>query len=243
MSPPHGVERTAPPPARVAPPARPAPAAPAPPRARSRSARRGAHAAGRGTCSGARARARPALDHFALALYYQRVGDFDNALAHYRTLLEQNDGSAEVHNNLGLLYQDQDQLDDAVKQFQRAIAIDPKYVKAHNNLGVALMRPAGRGRRGNSASRSPTRATSSRSSTSRSSRRPRAAWPTRDLLRRAVAIDPRNAGSHYNLAVVADESGDAATAIEHYRAFLRFGTVTHGDLAAQVRARLAALGG
>jgi Tfp pilus assembly protein PilF len=61
-------------------------------------------------------------------------------------------------------------------------------------------------------------------------------------LHRALAIDPRSAGSHYNLAIVADESGDAATAVEHYRAFLRYGTVTHADLAAQVRARLTALG-
>ena len=59
---------------------------------------------------------------------------------------------------------------------------------------------------------------------------------------RALSINPRNAGSHYNLAVVADESGDRTTAIEHYRAFLRLGTVTHGGLAVQVRARLATLG-
>ena len=77
---------------------------------------------------------------FGLALYYQRIGDYDNALAQYRALLEQNDKSAEVHNNLGLLYQDRGQTDDAVKQFQRAIALDPKHVSAHNNLGVALMR-------------------------------------------------------------------------------------------------------
>jgi tetratricopeptide (TPR) repeat protein len=82
----------------------------------------------------------PTPDHFAMALYYQRVGDFDGALAQYRRLLEQNDASAEVHNNLGLLYQDRGQYDEAVKQFQRSIAIDPKYIKAHNNLGVALMR-------------------------------------------------------------------------------------------------------
>ncbi len=63
-----------------------------------------------------------------------------------------------------------------------------------------------------------------------------------DLLRRALAIDPRNAGSHYNLAVVADESGNPASAVEHYRQFLRFGTVARPDLAARVRARLAALG-
>ena len=59
----------------------------------------------------------------------------------------------------------------------------------------------------------------------------------------ALAADPRSAGSHYTLAVVADEGGDAATAIEHYRAFLRFGTVTHADLVGRVRARLTTLGG
>jgi Tfp pilus assembly protein PilF len=64
----------------------------------------------------------------------------------------------------------------------------------------------------------------------------------RDLLQRAIAIDPRNAGSHYNLAVVADEGGDTATAVAHYRAFLKFGSGTHDELAAQVRARLATLG-
>jgi len=65
----------------------------------------------------------------------------------------------------------------------------------------------------------------------------------RDLLQRAVSVEPRNAGAHYNLAVVADEAGDAAAAIEHYRMFLKLGAVAHADLVAPVRARLAALGG
>jgi Tfp pilus assembly protein PilF len=61
------------------------------------------------------------------------------------------------------------------------------------------------------------------------------------LLQRALTIDPRHPGSHYNLAVVADGMGDTSTAIEHYRAFLRFGAITHGQLVAAVRARLASL--
>jgi Tfp pilus assembly protein PilF len=65
----------------------------------------------------------------------------------------------------------------------------------------------------------------------------------RDLLQRAVSIDPRNPGSHYNLAVVAEQAGETAVAIEHYRAFLRFGTVTNADLAPQVRERISMLGG
>ena len=61
-------------------------------------------------------------------------------MAQYRALLEENEASVEVHNNVGLLHQDRGELDEAVRQFQRAIAIDPKYVKAHNNLGVAQLR-------------------------------------------------------------------------------------------------------
>ena len=70
--------------------------------------------------------AAPQSDHFGLALYYQRIGNFDRALAEYRILLEQNVGSAEVHNNLGLLYQDRGEIDEAVRQFQRAIVDHPE---------------------------------------------------------------------------------------------------------------------
>jgi Tfp pilus assembly protein PilF len=81
-----------------------------------------------------------AQNHFAQAMYYQRIADFDNALTHYRALLDQNDASVEGHNNLGLLYLDHGRPDDAVREFQRAIALDPRHVTAHNNLGVAYMR-------------------------------------------------------------------------------------------------------
>jgi Tfp pilus assembly protein PilF len=188
----------------------------------------------------------PREDHFGLALYYQRVGDFDNAIAHYRALLEQNDASAEVHNNLGLLYDDHGQRDDAVKQFQRAIAIDPKYVKAHNNLGVSLMRasqPVAAASEFRVALGADPRNVESLVNLALLQKAAGRVTDARDLLRRALAIDPRNAGSHYNLAVVDDEGGNAAAAIEHYRAFLRFGAVTHADLVSRVRARLTTLGG
>jgi Tfp pilus assembly protein PilF len=190
--------------------------------------------------------AAPREDHFGLALYYQRVGDFDHAVAHYRALLEQNEASAEVHNNLGLLYEDHGQRDDAVKQFERAIAIDPKSVKAHNNLGVSLMRanqPAAAASEFRVALASDPRNVESLVNLALLQKAAGRVADARDLLRRALAIDPRNAGSHYNLAVVADEGGDAAAAIEHYRAFLRYGAVAHADLVGRVRARLTTLGG
>ena len=187
----------------------------------------------------------PAEDHFRLALYYQRIGDYDNALAHYRSLLEQQDASAEVHNNLGLLYQERGNLDDATKQFQRAIALDPTYVLAHNNLGVTLMRsnrPDAAAAEFRVALAEDPRNVESLVNLALVQKAAGRVADARELLRRALQIDPRNAGSHYNFAVVADESGDETTAVEHYRAFLRLGAVSHAELAAQVRARLTALG-
>lgn len=79
----------------------------------------------------------PATDHFGLALYYQRVGDFNNSLAQYRVLLEENEASAEVHNNLGLLYQDRGDADRSIAEFQRALVLGPRHVKAHTTTSAS----------------------------------------------------------------------------------------------------------
>ncbi len=95
----------------------------------------------RATAVAPRAIASPrAVDHFELALEYQRAGDADKALSEYQTLLARNDASAEIHDNLGLVYAERGEAEEAERQFRRAIEIDPRSVKAHNNLGVALMR-------------------------------------------------------------------------------------------------------
>ena len=78
-------------------------------------------------------------DHFALAVYNQRIGNFEEALVHYRAVLRRDELNAEAHNNLGLLYRDKGLLSDAAKELQRAIAINPRYARAHNNLGVVYL--------------------------------------------------------------------------------------------------------
>ena len=184
-------------------------------------------------------------DRFGLALYHQRVGDFQSALAQYKSLLERNDGSAEVHNNLGLLYQDHGDTDEAVSEFRKAIAVAPRHAKAHNNLALAQLRlgqleaAASELRVALDAEPHNVESMVNLALVHKAAGR---LSDARELLRRAVALDPRHAGSHYNLAVVADEEGDIAVAVQHYRAFLRLGTIAHGDLAELVRARLAALG-
>ena len=156
--------------------------------------------------------------------------------------------SAEIHNNVGLVYREVGQLDQAIKEFQKAIEIDPKYVRAHNNLGVALMGVTGSSRLDAAAAEfrvalaEDPRNVESIVNLALVQKAAGRGADARDLLLRAVGIDTRNPGAHYNLAVVADEAGDVSMAVEHYRAFLKLGAVTHADLLARVRARLAALG-
>jgi Flp pilus assembly protein TadD len=70
----------------------------------------------------------------------QGIGDSENALVHYRALLERSQNSAEVHNNLGVLYQNRGDVSRAIAAFEQAIRIDPNYSKAHTNLGAARLR-------------------------------------------------------------------------------------------------------
>jgi tetratricopeptide (TPR) repeat protein len=186
-----------------------------------------------------------AVDRFALALDYQRAGDYANAVAQYRQLLEEGGTSAEIHNNLGVLHQEHGNSDEAIREFRRAIALDPRDVKAHNNLGVAHLR-AGRLEQAAEEFRAALTIDSQNVESivnlALVHRNAGRLAEAHDLLRRAVAVAPQHPESHYNLAVVADDQGDVATAVAHYRAFLRYGATTHPDLAARVRSRLTALG-
>jgi tetratricopeptide (TPR) repeat protein len=177
-------------------------------------------------------------DHFQLALYYQRSGDFANALIQYKAVLQRDELNAEAHNNLGLLYRDKGLYDDAVKEFVRAIAINQRYVKAHNNLGVAYL---SQGRNDAAASEFRTalgidpKNVESLVNLSLADKD-----EARASLARALEIDPHSAEAHYNLALIADTMGDKAAALTHYRAFLVYAT-DHPDLIPQVRARVDAL--
>lgn len=182
-------------------------------------------------------------EEFNLAVYYQRAGDFENALLKYRTVLAKNELNAQARNNLGLLYLDKGLLDDAVRELKRAVIIDPRYARARTNLGVAMMRQ----------SRVDDAAAEFRAVVAQDPRNADAlinlalaekeSTPERakELLIRALGIAPRSAWAHYNLAVVFDQSGEVARAVEHYRAFLENAGPDVSARAPDVRARLAAL--
>jgi Tfp pilus assembly protein PilF len=184
-------------------------------------------------------------DHFRLALYYQRTGDFENALIQYRAVLQRDPLNAEAHNNLGLLYRDKNLFDEAVKEFQAAIAIDQRYVKGHNNLGVAYLsqrKSEAAAAEFKTALALDPKNVESLVNLALADKEAGRRDDARALLTRALDLDPRNAEAHYNLALLADELGDRQQALAHYRAFLQYGTFAHPELAAEVSKRIETLG-
>ena len=189
---------------------------------------------------------RPAgeTDHFKLALYYQRVGDFENALIHYLAVIAADELNAEAHNNLGVLYQGKSLYDEAIKEFQRATFIDPRYDKAHNNLGVALLR----------SGKTDAAIVEFRGIVSRDPRNVDAltnlalalkaagrAEEARESLQRVLTINGRYAQAHYNLALLYEERGEWQRAIEHFEQFLVNAGSENAALTVEVRTRVQAL--
>jgi Tfp pilus assembly protein PilF len=190
------------------------------------------------------AKAAGETDHFKLALYYQRVGDFENALIHYRTVIAADELNAEAHNNLGVLYQGKGLYDEAIKEFQRATFIDPRYDKAHNNLGVALLRSGKTDAaivefRG-IVSRDP-RHVDALSNLALALKAAGRAEEARETLQRVLTINGRHAQAHYNLALIYEERAEWQRAIEHFEQFLANTGSESAALSADVRARVQAL--
>ena len=178
---------------------------------------------------------------FQLALYYQRAGDFDNALSRYRTLLQRNPMNAQARNNVGLLYQSRGMLEEAVAEFQRALHIDPRYTRARNNLGVALLAQgkidaaAGEFRSVLAGEPRDVDAMINLALVQKAEGRLEFA---KETLLRALFIDQRSAPAHYNLGVLFELSGEITQAVEHYRAFLEHAGSGYSTRAPEVRARL-----
>ena len=61
------------------------------------------------------------------------------------------------------------------------------------------------------------------------------------LLRQALALDPRHAASHYNLALILERRGEVQAAIQHYRSFIDNSGSDQAVLAGEARRRVAAL--
>lgn len=179
-----------------------------------------------------------------LALYYHRAGDFENALQHYRALLQKNELDAQAHNNMGLLYQEKNLLQESARELQRAILIEPRNAGAHNNYGVTLLM---QGKSDEAAAQFRSvlalnpRDLDALVNLALAQRTAGQLDVAKETLLDALTIAPRNAAAHYNLAQLYDQTNESARAVEHYRVFLETAGVEHAARAAAVRVRIAAL--
>jgi Tfp pilus assembly protein PilF len=183
-------------------------------------------------------------DEFALALYYQRTGDFEQALVHYKAVLQRDEMNADAHNNVGNLYMSKALYEDATREFRRVVAIEPKYVTGHVNLSAALYQ----------LKRYDEAAAEARAAIRLDARNgdayvnlalaQAASGQTSDALSsltRALEIDRHSAAAHYNLALQFEKAGEVALALDHYRAFLQYAGPEQAGYAADVRSRMQAL--
>jgi Tfp pilus assembly protein PilF len=183
-------------------------------------------------------------DDFQLAVYYQRAGEFDQSLVHYKAVLQRDELNVEAHNNLGLLYRDKGLTDEAVREFDRALFIAPRYVRAHNNLGVILLelgRTDAAAAEFRAALAVDPRNVDAMVNLALAEKSAGETVDARGSLVRALTVDPHSAAAHYNLGLQYEDVGEAARAVEHYRAFLRYSGPEYAGLAPAVRARIQAL--
>jgi tetratricopeptide (TPR) repeat protein len=76
--------------------------------------------------------------HYSLGIALFDKGEKEEAIAHYRKVLEIKPDDALAHNNLGLALAKKGQVNEALLSYRQAIKINPHYADAYCNLGVAL---------------------------------------------------------------------------------------------------------
>jgi Tfp pilus assembly protein PilF len=183
----------------------------------------------------------PGRDPFEIALFYQRTGDYAKAFDYYNRVLAKDPLNAPVLNNLGLLHLARSNSQEAIRAFRSAIVVDPGYAMAHNNLGIALMNSG----QNSEAVRELERAlelnpqnTEAVTNLGILARRAGNQEQAKFYYLRALQVNPSHPETHYNLAMIFEEQGEKGSAIEHFQAFLKFGSHQRPELSRPVEGRI-----
>ena len=76
---------------------------------------------------------------YAIGRFYHGQMRYEDAIAAYRQLLEQNPNHAEARNALGVIHASQGRIDKAIEAIDRAISAAPQASHLRNNLGYAYI--------------------------------------------------------------------------------------------------------
>jgi Flp pilus assembly protein TadD len=87
-----------------------------------------------------RANTDEALSHFKHGQDLERKGDFDRAMAEYRTALRLDPNHVDAHTNLGNELMRKGDVEEAIAEYRTALRLDPNHVNARSNLGIVLQK-------------------------------------------------------------------------------------------------------
>lgn len=185
-----------------------------------------------------------AVGHLREGARLAREGRSEAAMEQYRRAQVLAPASPEPRNQLGLLYLRAGRLEDAQTEFEAAVRAAPGTPMFLNNLGLVLyMRGEFRSalamlRRAWEGDRTRVESGVNVALVLRHlGRRDEA----REVLTRVLLTRDRLPEGHLNLASLAEEDGDRATALRHYRRYLELTDGEGASLADEVRARMTAL--
>ena len=183
----------------------------------------------------------PSRDPFELAVFFQRTGENQRALAQYQRVLDSDPLNSAALSNLGLLHLAMNNVSDAIRTLRSATYANPDYDKAHNNLGIALMRDGQLSEAAREFDRAlqlnprNTESLTNLGILSRDTGKPDKAIT---YYLRALQINPASPETHYNLAFAYESQGEYGKAIDALQQFLKFGSSEHPDTARQVETRI-----
>jgi tetratricopeptide (TPR) repeat protein len=75
------------------------------------------------------------LSHYALGFAFERRGQANAAIEHYRASLKINPQQVDVHYNLALVLASQQKIEEAIGEYQKVLLLDPNDYQVYNNLG------------------------------------------------------------------------------------------------------------
>jgi len=78
------------------------------------------------------------LAHNNLGIILAKQGKAEQALYHYRRVVEIKPRYSKIYNNIGIIYAEKGDSQQAIDHFKKALRINPLNAKAHNNLGFAV---------------------------------------------------------------------------------------------------------
>jgi len=187
----------------------------------------------------------PSMDNtayrFNLGVYYQKLGNIDNAIKEYEAVLMLDPENAETHNNLGVIYREKNELDKAAEHYQFVVSLNPGMEEAHNNLGVIYYlkgnyREAGAEYR-KSLELNPGNLKSliniglvykSQGQTKKAI----------EIMEDVLMEDTFQTEAHYNLAILYEEMGHQEMATWHYTLFIRNADSDYSELKEIVKAHI-----